>query len=217
MKIFLVEDNEELNGFITDTLEKLNYSVKSCRDGANAFKVVEDFFDLYIIDINLPNVNGLELVKKIRSVNIDAKIFIISGDDNIDTILKAYDLGCNDYIKKPFDLREVIAKINIMFKDKLEKKLKLTNECYYDTDDKVISFDGKSITLTPKEASLLNILIENFGKSVSNKDIEMAVWGKTSQNSHVRQLVSKLKKTLPCGSDIIQNHSSNGYKIVSSF
>lgn len=216
MKIFLVEDNEELNGFITDTLQKLEYSVRSCRDGATAFEAVEDFFDLYIVDINLPNVNGLELVKKIRSVNIDAKIFIISGDDNIDTILKAYDLGCNDYIKKPFDLREVIAKINIMFKDKLERKVKLTNTCYYDTEDKVVYSEGKAITLTPKESSLLNILVENMGKSVPNKDIEVAVWGKNFENSHVRQLISKLKKTLPCGGEIIQNHSSNGYKIVST-
>ena len=98
MRIFLVEDNEELNGFMTETLQNIGYNVVSCKDGANAFKLVEDIFDLYIIDINLPNINGLELVKKIKSLKENLKIFIISGDDNIDTILKAYDLGCDDYI-----------------------------------------------------------------------------------------------------------------------
>eukprot|EP01156_Anaeramoeba_ignava_P013875 Anaeramoba_ignava/a607699_252.p6 GENE.a607699_252~~a607699_252.p6 ORF type:complete len:216 (-),score=-3.69 a607699_252:5121-5768(-) len=214
MRIFLVEDNEELNGFMTETLQNIGYNVVSCKDGANAFKLVEDIFDLYIIDINLPNINGLELVKKIKSLKENLKIFIISGDDNIDTILKAYDLGCDDYIKKPFDLREIVAKINLIFKEKLTDQVKLTDECYYNMKKRVIHHKDKNTTLTKKEAALLNVLVQNIGKSVSNKDIELAVWGQNFENSHVRQLVSKLKKVLPC-KDIIQNHSSLGYRIDS--
>lgn len=214
MRIFLVEDNEELNGFMTETLQNIGYNVVSCKDGANAFKLVEDIFDLYIIDINLPNINGLELVKKVKSLKENLKIFIISGDDNIETILKAYDLGCDDYIKKPFDLREIVAKIQIIFKDKLTDQVKLTDDCYYDFKKRVIYYKDKNVALTKKEAALLNVLVENMGKSVSNEEIEMAVWGKTFENSHVRQLVSKLKKALPC-KDIIQNHSSLGYRIDS--
>jgi DNA-binding response OmpR family regulator len=214
MKIFLVEDNEELNGFMTETLRNIGYNVVSCKDGANAFKLVEDIFDLYIIDINLPNINGLELVKKIKSLKGNLKIFIISGDDNIETILKAYDLGCDDYIKKPFDLREIVAKINIVFKDKLTNQVKLTDDCYYDIKKRVVNYKEKNVTLTKKESALLNVLVKNIGKSVTNEEIELAVWGKNFENSHVRQLVSKLKKVLPC-KDIIQNHSSLGYRIDS--
>ncbi len=216
MKIFLVEDNAELNFFITDTFKKLDFSVISCigDDSERAFELVEGFFDLYIVDINLPSVNGLELVKTIRLNNQNAKIFIISGDDNIETILKAYDLGCDDYIKKPFDLREVIAKINIMFHKKLNNQIKLTNECYYDFNQKAVFHNGVMIVLTKKESILLDILVSNIGEIISNSEIEMAVWGEEFSNGHVRQLVSKLKKALPC-KDIIQNHSSNGYGIVS--
>lgn len=214
MKIFLVEDNKELNGFMTETLSNIGYDVTSCADGANAFKRVEEIFDLYIIDINLPNINGLELVKKIKSLKSGSKIFIISGDDNIDTILRAYDLGCDDYIKKPFDLREIVAKINITFKDKLNNQIKLTNDCYYDLDNRLVYHKENEIKLTKKESDLLNILVKNIGKIVKREDIELAVWGKNFENSHVRQLVSKLKKALPCGDEIIENHSSLGYKIV---
>ena len=213
MKIFIVEDNEDLNQFMTDTFLKIGYDVVSCSDGQRAFELVEDFFDLYLIDINLPNLNGLELVKKIKSEDINSKVFIISGDDNIDTILTAYDLGCNDYIKKPFDLREIIAKINIIFDYKIKDRFKLTEECFYDTKSRVVYHNNERINLTKKESDLLDILVRNYGKTVSVKDIELAVWGENFANGHTRQLVSKLKKILPCG-DIIQNHSSNGYGLL---
>ncbi|MEA3498581.1 MAG: response regulator transcription factor [Campylobacterota bacterium] len=213
MKIFLVEDNEDLNHYMTDTFIKLGYDVTSCCDGKVAFSKVDQFFDLYLVDINLPNLNGLELIKRIKSVNIDAKVFIISGDDNIDTILEAYNLGCNDYIKKPFDLREIIAKIKVIFESKIKNQIKLTNDCYYHSKNRVVNYKNDSIKLTKKEANLLDILVKNKGEMVSTNEIELAVWGENFANGHTRQLVSKLKKILPC-SEIIQNHSSNGYGII---
>ncbi|MBD3840905.1 MAG: response regulator transcription factor [Campylobacterales bacterium] len=212
MRVFLIEDNIDLNEFITTTFKKLDYNIVSCNNGADAFKYVDQFFDLYLIDINLPNINGLELVKKIKSNHTDSMIFIISGDDNIETILKAYNLGCNDYIKKPFDLRELIAKINVLFRDKLEKEIKITDFCYYDRDSNIINYKNKPIKLTKKESALIEILLKNYGKIVANNTIEDFVWGEGSEKGHVRQLVSKLKKKLPC-ENVIQNHSSNGYGV----
>lgn len=218
MKIFLVEDNEELNYFITDTFTKMGYEVFSCigNDPESAFEIVQQYFDLYIVDINLPSINGLELVKQIKTNKEDAKIYIISGDDNIDTILKAYDLGCEDYIKKPFDLREVIAKIQINFQNKLQNQIKITNDCYYDLDKKALFSNGLMISLTNKESILLSVLVNNIDKIVSNEEIESVVWGKKSGTGHVRQLVSKLKRIIPCG-ELIQNHSSNGYGLITSY
>jgi len=213
MKIFLVEDNQDLNQFMTDTFIKIGYNVASCDDGQRAFELVEDFFDLYLIDINLPNLNGLELIKKIKLLNPKSKIFVVSGDDNIDTILEAYDLGANDYIKKPFDLREIIAKINILFNNKVANQFRLSDDCFYDSKIRVLNHNKKQIPLTKKESALLDILVKNIGSMVSVTDIELAVWGETFDNGHTRQLVSKLKKVLPC-SDIIKNHSSNGYGII---
>ncbi len=213
MKIFLIEDNRDLNQFMTDTFVKIGYEVVSCCDGQKAFDLVNELYDLYLVDINLPNLNGLELVKKIKTIKNDAKVFIISGDDNIDTILEAYNLGINDYIKKPFDLREILAKINVVFENINQNEIKITEDCYYFCDERVVKFKGKIIKLTKKESKLLDILVKNMGKMVSTKDIELAVWGENFENGHTRQLVSKLKKILPCD-DIIKNHSSNGYGII---
>jgi len=215
MKIFLVEDNEELNHYMTEALTKIGYKVVSCigNNFDEAFNIVEEYFDLYLIDINLPTLNGLELVKRIKAKRATSKVFIISGDDNINTILKAYDLGCDDYIKKPFDLREIVVKIDLKFQEKLENKVKISDDCFYDKKKKLLFHNGKIVTLTNKESILLNILVVNLGQIVSNETIEKAVWEKKSSNGHLRQLVSKLKKTMPC-ENIIHNHSSQGYGII---
>ncbi|MEA3383686.1 MAG: response regulator transcription factor [Campylobacterota bacterium] len=215
MKIFIAEDNEKLNFFISDTFEKMGYEVvTSIGDNEEkVFDIIEDFFDLYIIDINLPSINGLEIVKKIKLKRKNAKIFIISGDDKIETIIKAYDLGCDDYIKKPFDLREIIAKIKITFEKKLNKDLKLRDDCYYNQSKKIFYHNNQAIILTRKEILLLDLLVSRIGEIVPNEVIEEAVWGKEFANGHVRQLVSKLKRTIPCG-ELIKNYSSVGYGIL---
>ena len=212
MKIFLVEDNEDLNHLITKTFENMNYNIMSCKDGANAFKIIDQFFDLYIIDINLPNINGLELVKKIKKSNSKAKIFIISGDDNIDTILKAYDLGCDDYIKKPFDLRELIAKINIFFKDTIKNEIKLCNDMTFNKKERLLYKGQNIVKLTKKELLLLNLLLTNKGEIVSYDMIKKEVWQNKDSSKHIRQLISKLKKSIGCD-DIIETYSSIGYMI----
>jgi DNA-binding response OmpR family regulator len=111
MKIFIVEDDIKLNEAIFITFSSLGYEVTTYSDGKDAFENLDDSYDLYMVDINLPNVNGIELVKQIKKINKEANIFIMSADINIETIIKAYDIGCTDYIKKPFDIREIIAKI----------------------------------------------------------------------------------------------------------
>ena len=212
MNIFIVEDNKDLNQLITGTFKNMDYDVTSCEDGKEAFEIIANPFDLYIIDINLPNVNGLELVKKIKSNNTKAKIFIISGDDNIDTILKAYNLGCDDYIKKPFDLRELIAKINIFFKDTLNNEIELCENTIFNKKSKLLYHNKELIKLTKKESTLLNLLVLNKGNIVSYELIRKEVWQNKDSSKHIRQLVSKLKKNLPC-KDIIETYSSLGYMI----
>ncbi|MCK5293941.1 MAG: response regulator transcription factor [Arcobacteraceae bacterium] len=210
MKIFLVEDDTLLNETIVNVFSKINYDVTTFNDGKDAFENLDDSYDLYMVDINLPHINGMELVKQIKFINKNANIFIMSADINIDTIVKAYDIGCSDYIKKPFDIREVIAKIehtlslvpnNIIFKNCGE----------YNRVEKTFIIDNLIIKLTNKEALLLDVLIKNGGKNVSNEKIESYVWGETFKNGHVRQLISKLRSKIPC--NFIENHTSNGYKL----
>ncbi len=212
MNIFLVEDNEDLNYLITQTFKNMRYNIVSCKDGQEAITILDQFFNLYIIDINLPNINGLELIKKIKQTNNKAKIFIISGDSNIDTIVKAYNLGCDDYIKKPFDLRELIAKINIFFKDTITDEIELCTNCIFNKKTKLLLYKNELIKLTKKESLLLELLILHQGTIVTYDMIKEFVWANKDTSKHIRQLVSKLKKNIPC-ENLIQTHSSLGYSI----
>ena len=213
MKIFLVEDDIELNEAIKTTFEALGYQVTTFCDGKDAFDNIDGSYDLYMIDINLPHINGIELVKQIKRMYSDANVFIVSADVNIETIIKAYDMGCTDYIKKPFDIREIIAKIkntlNIM-----PHKIKINGCGEYNKDERIFTIANQEIKLTKKEALLLEVLLKNVNKTVSNEKIESYVWGESLKSNHVRQLVSKLRKKIPC--EFIENHTSNGYRIVSS-
>ena len=212
MKIFLVEDDASLNEAITVTFSSIGYQVTTFDDGKTAFENIDKSYDLFMIDINLPNVNGIELVKQIKRVYSEANIFIMSADLDIQTILKAYDIGCADYIKKPFDIREIIAKIRHTLKIPLGKiRFKHCPYSIYDRDRQVFIYHDKEIRLTTKELLLLEILVKNANNTVSNEQIEDYVWGAIYKNGHVRQLVAKVRRKITC--NIIENHNSTGYII----
>ncbi len=210
MNIFIVEDDYKLNKILTINLKALGYNVSTFTDGQEAFENINMYDNVYLIDINLPSINGLELIKQIKILNKYAKIFIISGDTNINTILNAYNLGCDDYIKKPFDIREIIVKINHALL-KSSRTIQLSASCNYNPISEVVNYKNNELRLTKKETLLLIILVKNVGYTVSNEKIENYVWGETVGNGYTRQLISKLRKTLPC--KIIKNHTANGYRI----
>ena len=213
MKIFLVEDDENLNKAINMSFANIGFEVTSFQDGQEAFENISNQFDLFIVDINLPNVNGIELVRKIKNLNKEANVFIISADINIDTIIEAYDLGAADYIKKPFDIREILVKIkHTLSVTPSSVKFKNCPGSEYKADEKMFIYKNQEFKITQKESKLLEILIKNANKAVSNETIEEFVWSNTEKKGHVRQLVAKLRKKLPC--DIIENHTLNGYRVL---
>ena len=120
MKIFLLEDDYSLNESIKEIIELENHTIDNFYDGEVAFNNFSNDYDLFILDINVPNIKGLELLKIIKNTNFRTKVIIISANININLIKEAYDLGCDDYLKKPFDLEELVLKIN-----RYEQKSKL--------------------------------------------------------------------------------------------
>lgn len=211
MKIILIEDDIYLNTLICDVLMSQGYEVDAFADGAKALKAIEKDYDLYIVDLSLPNVGGFEISKKIKEVSGVAPIIVISAEDNIDTILKAYDLGCQDYIKKPFHVKELLAKISLILQTKPLSQIKLTKNCSYDTKAKLLVVDEAVVPLTQKETMMLHLLVMNIGMTVSNEEAEKYIWGDHMGNGYVRQLISKLRKKIGCVQ--IFNHSGNGYRL----
>lgn len=213
MKIFLVEDDENLNQAINRTFSNLGFEVTSFDDGKDAFTNISSQYDLFIIDVNLPNVNGIELLKKIKIVNKDANVFVISAQNDIEVIIKAYNFGCTDFIKKPFDIREILLKIEYTLTPMPTiVKFKNCSSSQYNLKENIFTYKKNDIKITQKESKLLEVLIKNANKAVSNEEIAEFVWNKKDNPGHVRQLVAKLRKKLPC--DIIESHTLNGYRVL---
>ncbi len=210
MRIFLVEDDVDLNYQITKTLTTIGFNVASFTNGVDAISSISNRYDIYFIDLNLPDMNGLEVVQSIKSLKINAPIFIISGDSTIDSIEKAYEIGCQDYIKKPFDIKELVIKVNQIFNHN-SHIVQVARKCEYDLIKETLYVKNEELHLTIKEKALFHILVKNIGQTVSNEYIEAYVWGMDVEYGYVRQLVNKLRKKLPC--DIIKNHTANGYRI----
>lgn len=211
MKIVLIEDDIYLNTLICDVLVTQGYEVDAFADGAKAMKAIEKQYDLYIVDLSLPNVSGLEISKKIKEFSGSSPIIVISAEDSIDTILKAYDLGCQDYIKKPFHVKELLAKISVILKNQPSSLIKLSPNCVYDVKAKTLMLNGAIVPLTQKETMMLHLLAINMGMTVTNEEAEKFIWGEHMGNGYVRQLISKLRKKVECAT--ILNHSGNGYRL----
>ena len=198
MKILLLEDDIALNKSIYDALVYSGYSVDTFFDGNNVIDNLSSIYDLYIMDINVPNISGLELLNLIHNQNNQSKIIMISANTDINIIENAYNLGCIDYLKKPFHLKELRIKIDMFFSNTNSqlKEIKLKPDS----------------TLSKKEKRFLTLLLNNKNQGTTYQMIDEFVYeDKTMTNDGIRALVKRLRGKLE--DDIIKNLPDEGYTI----
>ena len=210
MKIFLLEDDYSLNESIKEMLETENFIVDSFYEGDVAYENIIGDYELYIFDINVPNIDGLYLLEHIKNINPNSKVIMISANINIDQIKEAYLKGCDDYIKKPFDIEELLLKIN-----KYTQKphiIILDENLYFNKNDKKLFLNNIEIELTKKERNLLILLINNKSNKVSHSQIEDYIYDRVSKSSDaIGSLVKRLRRKIT--KDIIFNSLDEGYYI----
>jgi DNA-binding response OmpR family regulator len=210
MKIFLLEDDYSLNETIKEMLEMNNHKINSFYDGEVAYENIFNNYDLYILDINIPSLNGLEILKSIKNISTKTKVIMISANINIETIKEAYSLGCDDYLKKPFDVEELILKVEKL--DKKDTEIFLDENIYFSPITSELYIDSQKVELTKREKDLLVLLLENRGKTISYENIENFVYqGESKSSDAIRSLLKRLRKKLP--KDLIQNSIEEGYFI----
>lgn len=216
MNILLIEDDLTLNELITDYLKLNINSVVSLEDGMNAIDTIDKTnFDLYIIDINIPHINGLEIVKYIRQKDLSTPIIMITASMELENFKTAYKNGCDDYIKKPFYLEELEIRIDKLLSKKSNENshIKISDTIIYDTEYEELIVSGEVKRLRKKERLLLNILLKNVNKLVSNEIIENYVWENEIKESYpLRQLVNDLRKHFDNGEKFIFAERGIGYK-----
>lgn len=210
MKVFLLEDDYNLNEAIKDSLEIYNLEITSFYDGKQALENLTNSYDIYILDINTPYISGIELLSIIKDMSQTSKVLIISANIDMETIRRAYSLNCDDYLKKPFDVEELLLKIKKYLPS--EEKIFINEDIIYDFYLKKIFVNDKQIELTKNEKTLLFLLMKNKSSKISYPLIEDYVYGGISKSSDsIRSLVKRLRKKLP--KDLILNSLDEGYYI----
>lgn len=216
MKILLIEDDSMLNETITDYLKLKGNDVIDLDDGMDAIKVIDKSnFDLYIIDINIPHINGLEIVKYIRNKDIDTPIIMITASMELDSFKTAYKNGCDDYIKKPFYLDELNIRVSKLINKSKNKNtlIRISDSVTYDSEYEELNVNGVVKRLRKKEKRLLNLFLNNINKVLSLKKIEDYVWENEIKDSYnVRQLVCDLRGNFDNGEKFIFADRGLGYK-----
>ncbi len=210
MNILLLEDDKQLNKAISQFLTLKGLHVTSFYDGNDVIEQIGGY-DLYLLDINTPNINGIDILKYIHASSKSAKVIMISANINIEMIKSAYDNGCYDYLKKPFQIEELYFKIDNIAKE-LNQKILLENGLLFDTENKILYEDNQPIELTKKEADLFNLLCKNLKKTVTYEEIEFTVYNNESTAlSTLRALVKRLRDKV--GKELIKTVVNIGYKI----
>ena len=216
MNVLLLEDDKLLNTTFESFLQFKKYQVTPLFDGEKAIEYINTVkYDLYIIDVNLPNINGLEIVKYIRNKDLSTPIIMITGSIEVDNFRTAFKNGCNEYIKKPFHLDELEIRINNLLKQQTTQIISITPNITYDLDYEELTIDNQTIQLRKKERRLLSILLQNINHTVNYDVIENYVWENDIRERYpLRQLVSELKKPFYNYPNIIQTNRGKGYKLI---
>jgi len=214
MKVLLIEDDIQLNTTVRTFLKIKKYEVDSSFDGDEALLLIDrNDYGIYIIDINLPKVSGLDIVKYIRQKDKDTPIIMITASLEVDNFVKAYENGCSEYIKKPFHLKELELRMDNLLELKKSKILKLSDEISYDINFDELFINSESIKLRKKEKRLLSILIKNLNHVVKNEEIVNYVWeNDIKENYPLRQLIAELRKKFTLEKNYIISQVGVGYK-----
>jgi DNA-binding response OmpR family regulator len=210
MKILLLEDNKRLSNLIIEALEEKNYKVDWFEDGKKALDSIYNGYDCFILDINVPGIDGLTLLKEIRVMDDKTPAIIISANVELETIKDAYLRGCDEYLKKPFYIYELELKLDKLCK-KSQNNITLLEGFIYDIDkERLVDPHNAEVKLAKKEILLLNLFSKNLEKIITFEQIEQYVWeGDLTTNENIRALIKRLRKKLP--SDTIISQGGMGY------
>jgi len=182
IKILIVEDEQKIADTLKFGLYENGFKVEVAYDGKLGFRLfsVQDF-DLLILDINLPGMNGYEFCKAIRSMNSHVPVIMLTSMSTLDDKIEGYDAGADDYIVKPFEFRELLLKIRALLKRTKSQYVQVGNvlklsDLEMNLDNKEVKRDNTIIHLTAKEFQLLEYLLRNKNRVVSRADIAINVW-----------------------------------------
>jgi two-component system, OmpR family, copper resistance phosphate regulon response regulator CusR len=221
MKILIVEDEPKVASFIKKGLEENSYTAEIAHDGLSAEKMATaNKYNLFILDIIIPGINGLELCKRLKKIYPDIPVLMLTALGTTDDKINGFDAGAEDYLVKPFEFREMLARVKVLLKknDYQEKKTNsiIVGDIELDLGQKVVRRGNTYLDLTAKEFSLLEYFMRNPGRVLSRIDIAEKVWDINFDfgTNVVDVYVNFLRKKIDKGYDKKMIHTRVGFGYV---
>ncbi len=215
MRILLLEDEYSLRISIEEFLGDIGYEVDGYMDGLEAYDAVySKHYDILLLDVNVPSINGFEYLKKLREDGVETPAIFLTSLTDIEDLKEGYRRGCCDYIRKPFDLEELEVRIDQALATFLQTKgnvIELCEGVTYDIKKSKLLHNDEEIVLRKVEKDMLELLLKNKNAIVSTQMFQDEIWGEYVDPATIRVQLNNLKKKLPC--DIIQNRRGLGYII----
>jgi DNA-binding response OmpR family regulator len=221
MKILIVEDERKVATFIKMGLEENSYVAEIANDGITGERMAQDTrYDLFILDIIIPGINGIELCKRLKLINPDIPVLMLTALGTTDDKISGFDAGANDYLVKPFEFRELLARVKVLLKKPavtpVASDILIVGDLELDLERKTARRSGAQIELTAKEFSLLEYFMRNPGRVLSRIDIAEKVWDiKFDFGTNVVDVyVNFLRKKIDKGHDKKLIHTRVGFGYV---
>jgi len=222
MTVLLVEDERKIADSLKQGLEELQYDVEIAYDGTMGEKIFhQQAFDIIILDINLPGINGLELCKKIRQVNKRVPVLMLTTFGSVPDKIEGFNAGADDYMVKPFSFDELIARVRALLRRNTDNNLPNGNllciaDLEMNLDTKKVTRSGINISLTATEFRLLEYLLRNRNRVVSRADIGEQVWniGFDTNTNTIDVYINYLRKKIDKEFSVKLLHTQVGFGYI---
>lgn len=221
MRILIIEDERDLNNVISKHLRKKGYSTDSAYDGEEGLDFLEfGNYDLIILDVMMPRLDGYQFIEKIRENKNFTPVLMLTAKSLVENKVKALDLGADDYLVKPFDFEELLARVRAMIRrnyGNVSNDLKV-DDLILNIANKTVSRDNINIELTAKEYSILEYLVQNKNRIITREQIKDNVWGfdYEGESNVIDVLIKNIRKRIDVGSSkkaIIHTKRGVGYVV----
>lgn len=220
--VLLIEDNQDIATMVYDYLELQGYMVDYAADGVTGLHLaVKNSYDVIILDLMLPGIDGMEVLDKLRSdARQSTPVLILTARDTLDDKLAGLESGADDYLIKPFEIRELEARIKALIrreKGQLNSEVLQVGELTFDTGTLEVKREGQELKLTPIGLKILGILMRASPRVVSRRQIEREVWGDILPDSDtLRSHIYSLRKIIdrPFDKQLMHTLQNTGYKLV---
>lgn len=218
-KILLLEDDINLSETIVAYLEEKDFEVVPVYDGYSAQDAIyENNFDLLLLDVNVPDMNGFEVLKEAREEGVKTPAIYITSLNSMEDFEQGYESGCDDYIRKPFALKELLLRIETILKREFfhqkDNKIKIDENIFFDTSSHELLIDEQTVTLNNKDAKLLQLFLKHQNELLTHEVIYATLWEYDEEisESALRTYIKNLRKLL--GKEKIVSLKKLGYKFT---